>query len=91
MVTQLCRLTAKSAVQSTGSATTVCGSRPSRLSGHKEDMGRLNFSSTTGTLGGGIRSSCLAKRHSIRFRWHSFCIFSVGLPAMSKGSGLPGT
>ena len=31
-------------------------------------------------------TSCLCIRHSIRFRWQSFCIFSVGLPASENDS-----
>mmetsp|Transcript_31665 Transcript_31665/g.50555 ORF Transcript_31665/g.50555 Transcript_31665/m.50555 type:complete len:288 (+) Transcript_31665:1065-1928(+) len=91
LVTHACFDTGKSAVQSIGVATTSCASPPSRLSGHKELICRLNFSSTTGTLGGGTLSSSLCAVHSIKFKWHSFCERSVGLPAISSGSGLPGT
>mmetsp|Transcript_20777 Transcript_20777/g.65563 ORF Transcript_20777/g.65563 Transcript_20777/m.65563 type:complete len:291 (+) Transcript_20777:414-1286(+) len=92
MVTQRCRETGRSAVQSMGSAATGWPAWPSRLaSGQRDTIWRLNFSSTTGAFGGVIRSSNFAVHHSIRFKWQSFCILSVGLPAMSSGSGLPGT
>mmetsp|Transcript_14566 Transcript_14566/g.27012 ORF Transcript_14566/g.27012 Transcript_14566/m.27012 type:complete len:226 (-) Transcript_14566:2983-3660(-) len=91
VVTHACFDTGKSAVQSIGMATTNCWSWPSLLSGQSEDIWRLNFSSTTGALGGTSRSSSLLAVHSMRFKWHNFCNRSVGLPAMSSGSGFPGT
>mmetsp|Transcript_130961 Transcript_130961/g.292932 ORF Transcript_130961/g.292932 Transcript_130961/m.292932 type:complete len:285 (+) Transcript_130961:646-1500(+) len=91
IVTQACLETGKSAVQSTGKATTNCASSPFRFSGQSEAICRLNFSSTTGTLGGPSCSSAFAVHHSMRLRWQSFCMRSVGLPAMSSGSGFPGT
>lgn len=90
-MTHACFDTGMSAVQSIGVATTSCESPASRLSGQSEAIWRLNFSSTIGALGGGALSSSFDADHSIKFRWQSFCKRSVGLPAMRRGSGFPGT
>lgn len=88
---QGCLETGKSVVQSIGVATNMGPSMPSLPSGQMEPTFLLNFSSTTGVAGISSRFACFAATHSIKFKWHSLSMRSVGLPAMITGSSLPGT